>query len=126
MPRNYDEMRDAEDRSFIIRGETFTLRRLKPEAMGRITEIEEKFANATTFEEVTAINEERLMLFIDDANGAADRWAALRAKEDDPITYGEITDLSQWVVSQVTGLPTMPPSPSEAGRGKTAASSKAG
>ena len=126
MPRNYDEMRDQQDLTFVIRGETFKLRRCRPEAFGQIEEIEKKFADATTFEEISAINEERLMLLLDDGNGAIARWEKLRQSEDDPVTYGEITDISRWAVEEITGLPTMQPSPSEGGRGRTAASSKAG
>jgi hypothetical protein len=126
MPRNYDEIREQEDRTFIIRGETFTLRRCRPEALGEIVEIEKKFEKAKTFQEVADINEERLIFLINDQNGAVERWQKIRADEENPVTYGEITDLSRWAVEQITGLPTMQASPSQGGPGTTAASSKAG
>jgi hypothetical protein len=127
MPRNYDEMRAAEDHTFIIRGESFTINRMRPEVMGEIEALEKDFTESekTTYQDVVNFAESRLKLLLDDQNGAVDRWDALRAKEEDPVTYGEIMDLSRWAVETITGLPTMPPAPSAPGRGKTAASSKA-
>ena len=126
MPRNYDEIREQEDRTFIIRGETFTLRRCRPEALAAVVDIEKKFEKAKTFQDVAEIHEERLVFMINDQNGAVERWNKIRADEDDPVTYAELTDLSTWAVEQITGLPTMQATPSGAGPGKTAASSKAG
>lgn len=125
MPRNYDEIRDKTDDSFIIRGQTFKLRRTSPEELGKVVALEREWREAeTTYEQDCAFFEKRFLMLIDDSNGAADRWKDLRAKNE--ITYGEIVDLSIWASEQMTHLPTLRPSPSEPGPSKTAATSKAG
>jgi len=126
MPRNYDEIREQEDRTVIIRGETFTLRRCRPEALAEVVDMEEKFKKAKTFQELAEIYQGIIAFLINDQNGAVERWNKLREDESDPITFGELKDLSTWAVEQITGVPTMQVSPSGAGPGKTAASSKAG
>ncbi len=127
MPRNYDQMRDAQDRSFTISGETFTVRRCSLQTMGELVQIEKDFAAAEdlTYLDIAEFAQKRLRMLIDDQNGAVSRWEALVADESNPVEYGEIVDASKWAVELVTGFPTMPPSPSVVGRGKTAASSKA-
>ncbi len=126
MPRNYDEMAQAEDRSFIIRGEKFTITRGSPELVGRVEALQKEFAEskADDYETVVKFLEDRLLMLIDDQNGAAARWQKLR--ETESLSYGEIMDVSVWAVEVITGLPTMPPAPSQGGRGKTAGSSKDG
>ncbi len=128
MPMNFDEIAAAEDRSFIIRGETFTIVRGSPELVGRVVAAERDHAAKPEKDRSEDANlefvQDRLFMLIDDSNGAVDRWKALRAKEE--IGYGEIIRVSNWALEILMGLPTLPPEPSPTGRGKTAASSKAG
>ncbi len=125
MPRNYDEIRDAEDRSFVIRGETFTLRRVRPEILTDLVEMENALGESATYADLVKFAEERLLLLIDDNNGAAARWQTIRENPDDPVTYGELMDVSRWAVTEIKGLPTMPPSPSQPGAKTSGSSSKA-
>ncbi len=124
MPRNYDEMRQAEDRSFVMRGETFTLRRVPPEILTDLVEMENALGESATYADLVKFAEERLLMLIDDQNGATARWQAIRANADDPVTYGELMDVSRWAVTEITGLPTMPPSPSQPGATTRGSSSK--
>lgn len=126
MPRNYDQMRDGEDHSFVIRGETFKLKRVRPAVLDQIDALQKEFvaSEADSYADVVAFSEKRLLLLIDDSNGALPRWKVLRDRDDDPVTYGEIMDVSRWAFEEVTGLPTMPPAPSQPGRGSTAPTSK--
>jgi bifunctional N-acetylglucosamine-1-phosphate-uridyltransferase/glucosamine-1-phosphate-acetyltransferase GlmU-like protein len=127
MPRNYDEMREAQDRSFTIGGETFTVRRCGLGTMGELVEMEKEFLaeDEVTYMDIADFAQKRLRILIDDQNGAVSRWEALIASEENPVEYGEIVDASKWAVELVTGLPTLPPSPSAPGPGKTSGSSKA-
>jgi hypothetical protein len=127
-PRNYDELRDAEERSFVIRGETFQIRRGRPEMLGELTEAEDRFVKleAKGYPDILAFSEERLKLLLDPADDALARWDALRAREEDPVTYGEIIDISRWAVEAITRLPTRLAVPSDVGPGPIAASSTAG
>ncbi len=126
MPRNYDEMRAAQDRDFTIGGETFTVKRCPMATMGELVEMEKIFLaqEDVSYIDIAEFAEKRLRILIDDQNGAVSRWEALIASTENPVEYGEIVDVSKWAVELVTGLPTLPPSPSAVGRGKTAASSK--
>jgi hypothetical protein len=126
MPRNYDEIRDAEDLSFVIRGQTFRLKRARPEDLARLIDAEEARTGEEKFSDAFAFAEERLLALIDQSNGALEAWQNIRASETDPVTFGEVMDLSNWAVTELTRLPTLRPSPSEPGPSKTAATSKAG
>jgi len=67
----------------------------------------------------------QILLFIDPADGGHERWAELRAREESPVTIGQLNSILTWLMEEQTGRPTEPPSPSASGRGRTAASSKA-
>ena len=54
-----------------------------------------------------------------------EKWAELRAREDKPVTIGQMNAILTWLMEEQTGRPTEPPSPSVPGRGKTARSSGA-
>lgn len=49
---------------------------------------------------------------IEDVDGAHDRWKALISRRDDPITMGDVNVLTEWLISEVAGHPTVPPSDS--------------
>lgn len=125
MPRNYDQARDSEDHSFVIRGETFTLKRARPEDLAALIDAEEARTGKEKFSDAFAFAETRLLSLLDDSNGAVDRWQKIRADEANPVTFGEVMDLSNWAVTELTRLPTMQPSPSAAGPANTARTSKA-
>lgn len=124
MPRNYDEIRDAQDLSFVIRGQTFQLRRGTPEVLDQIETLQRDYlaAEVTTYADIATFSENRLKLLLVEEDAA--RWDALRANGDDPIAFREIQDLSKWAIEEITGFPTIPSSPSPAGDGTTDTSSK--
>ena len=46
------------------------------------------------------------------------------SSKDKPVPIGQVNALYEWLLEVTSGRPTVPPSPSEVGRGKTAPSSK--
>jgi hypothetical protein len=120
MPRNFDQDL-SEDLEFIVAGESFKMKYVRPEVLAAW----EDEPAADTSESALKQMDSRIKLFLDNSNGAIERWDALRAREDNPISMGQINDLLLWMVEVQSGRPTIQPSPSATGRGKTAASSKA-
>jgi hypothetical protein len=128
MPVDFDQIRDQDDRVFIIRGESFTIQNVRPEVMEDVNALEDAFVAIPEpkYSDVVELAEKRLLLFLDDENGAVDRWKVLRERKLDPISYREITEISKLVLEKATGLPTMPPPDSGNGGDSTTGSSSVG
>lgn len=109
----------AKDREFRVQDEVFKWRDVRPEVLSSF-EVNE---NGDDPNAVWDLMDRQILLFIE-ADGH-ERWKQLRAREDSPVTIGQMNALLTWLMEEQTGRPTEPPSPSAPGRGKTAASSKA-
>lgn len=123
--RDFDQERRAreeQDRSFIIGGETFVRRAsVRPEAIAEFDAID----TATKPADVLRIADDALLGMIE-AEGH-DRWRTLRQREEDAVNLGDILAVVEWLIeAQVERTPTQQPSPSTAGRGRTAAKSTDG
>lgn len=120
MLRDFDH-EFVEDLEFKIGGETFKLKYVRPEVLAawEDEELPEKSVDALKY------TDNRIKLFMDTSNGAGERWDAIRGREENPVTMGQLNALLMWMVEVQSGRPTMPPSPSDSGPGKTARSSKA-
>lgn len=110
--KDFDELRaqrhsivGEHERTFKIGGETFLLLEDVPFAVLRDF-IEDNDVASTL----------RLTRFaegiIDPAGGAIDRWRQLLDRRDNPVTIGDLQDLTSWLLEQVAGHPTVPQSPS--------------
>lgn len=120
--RDFDQ--DLEqDLSFKIRGETFKMRYVRPEIL---QSWESENIEGAAEADALKILDERIVFFLDQNGDSSARWEALRKRDDDPVTLGQLTELVTWMVEVQSGRPTTAPSPSASGRGKTAASSRAG
>lgn len=117
MPRNFDELL-SQDRTFIVRGETFTWRDVRPEVLTELSGIDEEDPKAA-WEAL----DRQIMLFIVPEDH--ERWMRLRAREDEPITVRQLGAIFEYLVGEQTDRPTQTPSPSVPGPGKTVRSSKA-
>lgn len=129
MPRNYDEIRNGrEDDTFVIRGETFKLRAVPYTVLDEIEALQTDYLkqDLTSYKVTFDFSMSRLLMLLDDTDGAAERLKALCERKDDPVTYGELLDLSKWALERATGLPTMPPAASPASPAGTARTSKGG
>jgi hypothetical protein len=66
--------------------------------------------------------DDQILLFI--SNDEHARWKDLRARDDKPVTIAQLNAILLWLMEEQTGRPTVQPSPSAPGRGRTAATSK--
>jgi len=62
--------------------------------------------------------------FIDPENEGDKRMHALLSSTDKPVPIGQVNALYEWLLEVTSGRPTVPPSPSAPGPGRTAPSSK--
>ena len=122
MAYDYDALQKEQDRDFTIRGETFTIQTVRPEVIAAWADDE---ANLERGKDSLKWIDDQIKVFLD-SNGSVTRWEELRAREKDAVTQGEMEDILRRMVRVNTQLPTEPSSPSAPGRGRTAASSKAG
>ena len=120
--RDFDQELE-QDLSFKIRGETFKMRYVRPEIL---QSWESENIEGAAEADALKILDERIVFFLDQNGDSSARWEALRKRDDDPVTLGQLTELVTWMVEVQSGRPTTAPSPSASGRGRTAASSKAG
>lgn len=115
MPRNFDDLLTAE-RTFVVQGETFTWRDVRPEVLDTILAIN---GDGNMWEQ----QDQMVLHFIVPEDH--ERWKNLRAREDKPITIAQFNAILEYLVEAQTERPTETPSPSASGRGKRAVSSKA-
>jgi hypothetical protein len=109
----------AQDREFRVQDKTFTWRDVRPEVLSSF-DID---TNGTDPNAVWDLMDRQILLFLE--NGQQEAWKELRAREENPVTIGQMNAVLTWLMEEQTGRPTEQPSPSAPGRGRTAASSKA-
>lgn len=114
--RDFDEVLES-SMTFTLRGETFTLRDVRPEV---IAAWEDEEPHTSAQEALKSIDIKITTLLPPEDH---ERWAALRAREDNPVNLRQLKALVDWIVEVQSDRPTEPPSPSPAGRGRREASS---
>lgn len=114
--RDFDEVLE-QNLTFSIRGETFTLRDVRPEV---IAEWEDEENATTAADGLKAIDTKILALLAEEDKA---RWTELRAREDDPVNLRQLKALVEWIVEVQSDRPTQPPSSSADGRGRREATS---
>lgn len=121
--KNFDDL-VTKDREFKVGGETLRWHDVRPEVLSAF----ELSGNGSDPEKdpsgVWKALDEQILVFLHPDDRA--KWVALREREEDPVTIAQINAILLWLVEEQTGRPTVTPSPSDPGRGRTAASSKAG
>jgi hypothetical protein len=120
MARDFDQ-EFAQDLEFTIGGEKFLMRLVRPEVIASWEDEEtpEKSVDALVY------TDSKIKLFLDQTNGASERWDELRAREENPVSLGQMNEILRWMVEVQSGYPTPQPAPSAAGRGRTATPSSA-
>ena len=108
----------AKEREFKVQDQTFSWRDVRPEVLSAV----ETDTNGNDPNAVWDLMDKQILLFIEPDQH--DRWKELRAREEQPVTIGQINAILMWLMEEQTGRPTEQPSPSAPGRGRTAASSK--
>jgi hypothetical protein len=114
--KNFDDLKSTE-REFLVGGETFHWRDVRPEAL---QEFEPKEGDKAT---VWQIIDEQILLFI--VPTEHEQWKTVRGRDENAVTIAQIQAIVTWLMEEQTGHPTEQPAPSDPGRGKTAVTSKA-
>lgn len=114
--RNFDEVLE-DNLVFTIRGETFTLRDVRPEVIAAWEDEE----NATTAAEGLKMLDDKIRTLL--AEEDRPRWDELRGREDAPVNLRQLKALVEWIVEVQSDRPTPPPSSSADGRGRREATS---
>ncbi len=118
MAKNFDELL-PQDRTFTIRGETFTFRDVPPEVIQNWAEETNGKDDLTVWQQ----QDKQILVFLSDTD--KERWLELRKRQEDPITIAQQNAVLTWLFEEATGnRPTEAASPLPSGRGRTAASSK--
>jgi hypothetical protein len=121
VPRNFDEILES-DLDFILGGETFTMRFVRPEALAAW----EDEGDAPEDEKAEAALHRldgRIKMFI--VEEQHEKYDALRARETNPVTMSQLRAVIRWMLEAQSERPTTTPSPSPRGRGATAPTSAA-
>lgn len=108
----------AKDREFRVQDQTFTWKDVRPEVLSAF-DID---VNGNDPNAVWGIMDRQILLFLPESE--QEKWKTLREDEDKPVTIGQMNAILTWLMEEQTGRPTEQPSPSDPGRGKTAATSK--
>lgn len=119
MPKNFDSDFD-QDLEFTIGGENFKMRFVRPEVLAAWDDEVDSEKSDDALKRIDS----RICAFLA-SDDDRDRWMKLRADEDAALPLAKINDLLTWMVEVQTSRPTIQPSPSVAGRGKTVVPSKA-
>ncbi len=135
--RNFDEIL-ADDLSFEVGGETFTMVYVRPEVLAEYEDERAEELHRLRVEAKESGDEfyipndaadtlERLDRRIKSFLRPEDhkRWDELRARTEKAVPYAALTEIERWMVETQSVRPTETPSPSGGGRGSTARSSSA-
>lgn len=95
--------RAERDRGFTLGGETFVMKPgVRPEVLAAYESID---VDASP-EAKLATMDGMILDFLDTSDGAADRYAAVRKIEDNPVTLQDIQQVIEWMIEVQTGRPT--------------------
>ena len=122
MPKSFDDLISSE-RTFTVRGETFTWRDVRPEVLTAFQPAETEGKDPEDNSGIWKQLDDQISLFLVPED--VERWANLRAREDNPVTIIQLNAILEWLVGEQTERPTQTPSPSGSGRGKTGRSLQA-
>jgi hypothetical protein len=118
--KNFDDML-PKDRELTVGGETFHWRDVRPEVLTSFEPSENGDGDENA---AWRLMDDQILLFL--AKDEQDKWRELRARQENPVTIAQLNAILLWLMEQQTGRPTVTPSPSAPGRGRTAATSKDG
>ena len=117
--KDFDELKAAE-RTFLVGGETFKWCDVRPEVL---TGFSADSTNGDDADATWRLMDAQILLFIEPDEH--ERWQTLRARDEQPVTVRQLVAILNWLMEEQTARPTETPSPSDAGPGRTAATSKA-
>lgn len=123
--KNFDEElaeRDSLDaRTFQLHGQQFIRRvAVRPE---RLFDYQPRLAEAKSSRETFEIVDEYMLLLIEDADDAHNRYRALRADDENALSSRSLLTVLGWLFDEFTSVPTAARSSSGNGRATTGSGS---
>ena len=115
----------TQDREFEFAGELFKFQYVHWSVLTAIVDGGGENGKEPTATENVQEIVDAIPSFIDPENDGNKRMHALLSSKDKPVPIGQVNALYEWLLEVTSGRPTIPPSPSAPGPGKTAPSSKA-
>ncbi len=126
---NLDEL--THDMDFTIGGETFHVHDVAPDVLMTLESVqadevknEDGEAKDTVEESVMDRIDTQILAFLNGDADSVERWRALRARTENVVPLWKIIEMRELLWATQSERPTMPPSLSVAGRGKTAPTSR--
>jgi hypothetical protein len=113
----------TEDLAFEVCGEKFTMKNVRPEVLALWEDEDAK--DAPSGQRAVEVTDQRILAFLDNGNGQHERWKALREREQNALSIGQLGGILEWMIEVQTARPTKQPSPSPRGRGASAPTSAA-
>lgn len=97
------------DRTFTLRGETFTyIANARFDVLRRVSELGQQSDGATIIKTL----EDAVLELIEDHDGAHERFRQLCEQTEFPVTFNDLNDVATWLIEQVSSRPTQAPSSS--------------
>lgn len=118
---NLDEL--SHEMEFIIGGETFIVHDVPPDVLMTMESDEE----GEEKEEKSALQQvdDQILAFLNGDTAQVERYKALRARTENVVPLWKLLEFRRLLWETQSSRPTIPPSPSVAGRGKTVRTSEA-
>jgi len=108
---DFDAERQGRSGEFRIGGEVFSYRLgIRPEVLAESEQVTE----GTGTLEVLKVIDSTIMRFLSDEDNRS-RWRELREREEDAVTFVDLTNLLNWLTQEQTGRPPTSPEPSSPG-----------
>lgn len=122
---NLDEL--THDMSFTVGGETFIVHDVPPDVLMTMesdTDAEESEDEAVQKSAMERVDEQ-ILAFLNGDEESVRRYRDLRGRTENVVPLWKILEFRRLLWETQSERPTMPPSPSVAGRGRTAPTSRA-
>ena len=116
--RERQEQRERElgDRSFTLRGESFTfLANVPYGVLKRVSALSSDNAG----EQIITVLESAVTDLIDDHDNGHARFAEVCAQTEFPVTFTDLNEIATWLIEKQVNRPTQAPSSSSDGRSAT-------
>lgn len=116
--RERQEQRERElgDRSFTLRGESFTfLANVRFDVLKRVSSLSGDNAG----EHIITVLEEAVIDLIEDVDDGHARFRAVCSQNEFPVTFTDLNEIATWLIEKQVNRPTQAPSSSTDGRSKT-------
>jgi hypothetical protein len=118
--RQDQRARELGDRTFTLRGETFTfIANARFDVLRKVSELGQDTDGA----QIITVLEEAVLDMIEDTDGGHARFRDVCQQTDFPVTFTDLNEIATWLIEKQVNRPTRAPSSSTDGREATGTNS---